>query len=172
VTIVSDTNILSSLAAANALPHLQRLFARSTLCIPPSVRDELRIAVERGRIYLEVLITAIVAGEIQVLELTEAEHALVTTLPRKLGMGECEAIALCQERQIPLLTNDRRAVRYCQTNGIDVVDLPTVLRLFWTRHVATRSEVEQIIRRMEQVERLTLSAEQRTAIFASQRRRR
>jgi len=172
VIIVSDTNILSSLAAANALDRLQRLFARSTLCIPPSVCEELRIAVERGRIYLEMLTTAIAAGEIPVLELTEAEHALVTTLPRKLGMGECEAIALCQQRQLPLLTNDRRAVRYCQTNGIDVVDLPTVLRLFWTRQVATRSEVEQIINRMEQVERLTLSAEQRAAIFASQRRRR
>jgi predicted nucleic acid-binding protein len=171
VTIVSDTNILSSLAAANALPRLQRLFARSTLCIPPSVRDELRIAVERGRIYLEVLTIAMAAGEIPVLELTEAEHTLVTTLPRKLGMGECEAIALCQERQLPLLTNDRRAVRYCQTIGIDAVDLPTVLRLFWTRHVATRSEVEQIISRMEQVERIILNTEQRAAIFAPQRRR-
>jgi hypothetical protein len=70
-----------------------------------------------------------------------------------------------------LLTNDRRAVRYCQTNGIDVVDLPTVLRLFWTRQVATRSEVEQIISHMEQVERLILNTEQRAAIFAPQRRR-
>jgi predicted nucleic acid-binding protein len=172
VIIVSDTNILSSLAAAHALDRLQRLFARSTLCIPPCVRDELRIAVERGRIYVEVVTTAITAGEIPILELTEAEQALVATLPRKLGLGECEAIALCQQRQLPLLTNDRRAVRYCQTNSIDVVDLPTVLRLFWTRQVATRREVEQIINRMEQVERLTLSAEQRTAIFASQRRRR
>jgi predicted nucleic acid-binding protein len=127
--------------------------------------------VERGRSYLEVLTTAMAAGEIPVLELTEAEHTLVTTLPRKLGMGECEAIALCQERQLPLLTNDRRAVRYCQTNGIDVVDLPTVLRLFWTRQVATRSEVEQIISRMEQVERLILNTEQRAAIFAPQRHR-
>ena len=169
--IVSDTNILSSLAAAQALDRLQRLFARSTLCIPPSVGDELRIAVERGRIYLEVLTTAITAGEISVLELTEAERALVTTLPRKLGLGECQAIALCQQRHLPLLSNDRRAVRYCQTRAIDVVDLPTVLRLFWTRQVATRTEVEQMISRMEQVERLTLSAEQRTAIFASQRRR-
>jgi predicted nucleic acid-binding protein len=172
VIIISDTNILSSLAAANALDRLQRLFARSTLCIPPSVRDELQLAVERGRVYLEVLATAIAAGEIPVLELTEVERTLATTLPRKLGTGECEAIVLCQQRRLPLLCNDRRAVRYCQTNGIDVVDLPTVLRLFWTRQVATRSEVEQIISRMEQVERLMLRAEQRTAIFAPQRRRR
>src|SRR5215212_6218432 len=163
--------MLSSLAAAQALDRLQRLFARSTLCIPPSVGDELRIAVERGRIYLEVLTTVITAGEISVLELTEVEHTLATALPRKLGLGECEAIALCQQRHLPLLCNDRRAVRYCQTNGIDAIDLPTVLRLFWTRQVATRTQVEQMISRMEQVERLTLSAEQRTAIFASQRRR-
>ncbi len=91
--IVSDTNVLSSLAAAQALDRLQRLFARSTLCIPPSVRDELRIAVERGRIYLEVLTTAIAAGEIPVLELTEVEHTVATTLPRKLGMGECVSSA-------------------------------------------------------------------------------
>jgi predicted nucleic acid-binding protein len=172
VIIVSDTNILSSLAAAHALDRLQRLFARSTLCIPPAVRAELLVAVERGRIYLEVVTTAIVVGEIPVLELTEAERALVTTLPRKLGLGECQAIALCQQRHRPLLSNDRRAVRYCQTNGIDVVDLPTVLRLFWTRQITTRTEVEQIISRMEKVERLTLNAEQRVAIFAPQRRRR
>ena len=172
MTIISDTNILSSLAAANALDRLQRLFARSRLSIPPAVRAELLVAVERGRIYLEVLTTAIVAGEIPVLELTQAEHALVTTLPRKLGLGECQAIALCQQRHLALLSNDRRAVRYCQTNGIDVVDLPTVLRLFWTRQVTTPTEVEQIISRMEQVERLMLSAEQRAAIFAPQRRRR
>jgi predicted nucleic acid-binding protein len=171
VTIVSDTNVLSSLAAANALDRLQRVFSRSTLSVPPAVRDELQAAITRGRTYLEPLFAAIAAGEIVVLALTEAEHALTTTLPRKLGAGEREAIALCQQRHLPLLTNDRRAVRYCQTNGIDAIDLPLVLRLLWSRQVTTRTEVEQIISRMEQVERLSLSAEQRAAIFAPPRRR-
>jgi hypothetical protein len=45
VTIVSDTNILSSLVAANALTLLQQLFIRSMLSIPPAVRDELRNSV-------------------------------------------------------------------------------------------------------------------------------
>ena len=111
MTIVSDTNILSSLAAANALVRLQRLFARSILSIPPAVRDELQVAVERGRSYLQSLTAAISAGEIRVLGLTDEEQAFATTLPRKLNAGEREAIALCQQRQLPLLTNDRRAVR-------------------------------------------------------------
>jgi predicted nucleic acid-binding protein len=107
VIIVSDTNILSSLAAANALERLQRLFARSTLSIPPAVRDELLVAVERGRTYLEPLNAAITGGEIPVLDLTKEEQAFATTLPRKLNAGEREAIALCQQRHLPLLCNDR-----------------------------------------------------------------
>jgi len=172
VTIVSDTNILSSLAATNALALLQQLFARSMLSIPPAVRDELRTAVDRGKTYLEPLVMAITAGEILLLELTEDEQSLTATLPRNLNTGEREAIALCQQRLLPLLSNDRRAIRYCQANGIDAVDLPDLLRLFWTRQLITRVEVEHLISRMEQVERLTLSEEQRAAIFAPQRRRR
>ena len=84
--------------------------------------------------------------------------------------GECEAIVLCQQRRIPLLSNDRRAIRYCQAAGIDALDLATLLRLFWIQHLATRVEVEQIICRMEQVERLSLSTEQRAAIFGPPRR--
>ncbi|NCC34871.1 MAG: hypothetical protein EOM24_23080 [Chloroflexia bacterium] len=172
MTVVSDTNILSSLAAADAVEALQRLFARSTVSIPPAVRDELQAAIDRGRDYLVVVVDAIAAGDIPVLTLTNNEHTLAATLPRRLNAGECEAIALCQQRRVPLLSNDRRAVRYCQAQGIDVVDLPAILRLFWTRQITTRSDVEQIITRMAQVERLTLSHAQREAIFAPPRRRR
>ena len=63
-------------------------------------------------------------------------------------------------------------MRYCQANSIDVVDLPAILRLFWTRQLTTRADVEQMIIRMEQIEQLMLSDEQRATIFAPQRRRR
>ncbi|RRR68904.1 MAG: hypothetical protein EI684_16900 [Candidatus Viridilinea halotolerans] len=172
MTVVSDTNILSSLAAADALAALQRLFVRSRIRVPPAVRDELQAAIDRGRTYLAPVIDAIAAGDIPVLALTDNERVLATALPQRLNAGECEAIALCHQRRIPLLSNDRRAVRYCQTNGIDVVDLPAILRLCWTRQIMTATDVVQIITRMEQVERLTLSDAQREAIFAPQRRRR
>lgn len=122
--------------------------------------------------YLSPLIAAIAAGDIPVLTLIDDERALAATLPRRLNTGECEAIALCQQRRLPLLSNDRRAVRYCEANGIDVVDLPAILRLFWTRQITTRADVEQIITRMEQVERLTLSDAKGEAMFAPRRRRR
>ena len=95
MTIVSDTNILSSLAAVNALALLQELFSRSMLSIPPAVRDELQTAIKRGKTYIEPLVIAITTGEILLLELTEDEQSLTATLPRKLNTGEREAIALC-----------------------------------------------------------------------------
>jgi hypothetical protein len=70
---------------------------------------------------------------------------------------------------VPDQLNSPGKVHYCAANGIDAVDLPTLLRLFWTQQFATRVEVEQMIRRMEQVERLVLSAEHRAAIFAPRR---
>lgn len=169
--IVSDTTILSSLAAAQALPHLHRLFARSTVSIPPAVRDELQVAVARGRVYLATLMDAIIAGNIPVLALTEDEQVLASTMPRKLNAGECEALAICQQRRIPLLRTDRRAVRYGQAHGMDVVDLATILRLFWTHQIATQADVDQMLRQMEHIERLMLTDTQRAAIFAPQRRR-
>jgi predicted nucleic acid-binding protein len=136
------------------------------------VRDELQVGVDRGKSYLEPVISAIVAGEIQLLTLTEEEQDLTVNLPRKLNTGEREAIVLCQQRGALLLSNDLRAIRYCHTHAIDVVDLPTLLHWFWTRHFVTRTEVAKLINKMEQIKRLALSEEQRAAVFAPRRRRR
>lgn len=95
---------------------------------------------------------------------------LTATLPQKLNAGEREAIAFCQQHRLPLRSNDRRAIRYCEANGIIALDLPTLLRMLWTRGHTPQAEVQQLITRMEQMERLNLSAQQRAAIFAPQRR--
>ena len=86
MTIVSDTNILCLLAAANAFGELQRLFVRSTLSIPPAVRGKLQITVEQGRAYLDIPVTAIAVSEIAVLVLTDEERTLASTLPRRLNL--------------------------------------------------------------------------------------
>lgn len=168
MTVISDTNILSSLAAAHAVDLLLRLFARSAVSIPPAVRDEIHAGVAGGRAYLTSVADAIATGDIPILPLTDDERTLAAALPQGLNSGEREAIALCQQRRLPLLSNDRRAVRYCLVHGIEAVDLPTILRLLWTRRVVSRTIVEQIVTQMEQVERLVLSEAQRDAIFTRQ----
>lgn len=170
--VVSDTNILSSLAAAQAFPLLLRLFTGSELYIPPAVYEELQLGLTRGKTYLEPVLQAIVADEIQVIDLSLTEKRLMSTMPAKLNAGESEAIALSQTRRATLLSNDKRAIRYCEKQKIQVLNLSDILRLLWLRKLISVNEVKLLISEMNTVEGLTLSQAALETIFANQRRRR
>lgn len=164
--VISDTNILSSLAAADSLHLLSSLFPPAQICIPPAVQDELRIGLNYGNTHLEPVLQAISEKKIKVLSLSSTEKHLSQGLPSKLNAGECEAIALSQNRKARLLSNDKKAVRYCKRQGIRVLDLLDILRLLWTSGLISRREVEELIDRMVKVENLKLPQKQRDAIFA------
>ncbi len=172
MAIVSDANILSSLASADALALLPKLFLNDDIYIPPAVEQELQVGLARGRSHIERIFQTLQAGDIQVLHLTEAERSLAAALPPKLHAGEREGIVLCQLRKHLFLSNDRRAVRYCQANGIEAVNLTGLLRLLWTSRIMSQGEVKVLVDTMATVEKLTLSQVQRATIFAPRRRRR
>jgi predicted nucleic acid-binding protein len=172
VIVISDTNILSSLAAAESLPLLFQLFSKAQICIPPAVEQELQVGLGRGQRYLTVVLQAVTAGQLSVLTLSAPESALAQSLPRSLNAGECEAIAMAKTREALLLSNDKRAIRYCQQSNIEVLDLATILNLLWTRQFISKKRVGALIERMEKVEGLTLNQVQRQRVFAPPTRRR
>lgn len=169
--VVSDTNILSSLAAGDALRALLRLFARSTLCIPPSVRDELQMGLDKGRTYLEPIFRALTTQHIDVMPLSPDEEQLTQAYPARLNLGERQAMALAQTRHAILLSNDKRALRYCEQQSLRTMNLVGILRLLWVRQILSQDEVRTVITKMEQVENLVLVPAQRTEIFAPRRRK-
>ena len=77
--IISDTNILGSFAAADALPQLRELLGESVISIPPAVEDELRAGIAHRANHLQRVISAIEQGHISVLSLDEPTRALTTT---------------------------------------------------------------------------------------------
>ncbi|MEN8220679.1 MAG: hypothetical protein ABFS56_30870 [Pseudomonadota bacterium] len=164
MAIVSDTNILSSFAAADALHLLPKLFQGDTIYIPPAVEQELHKGLDYGQKHIELIFLQV--GDIQVLHLTDAERSLIASLPAKLHAGEREGIVLCQKRAHLFLSNDRRAIRYCQAYDIDALSLEILLRFLWTREIVSLSEVRTLIETMAAVENLTLSQRQRAIIFA------
>jgi predicted nucleic acid-binding protein len=167
--VVSDTNILSSFAATNALFLLSQAFPNDTIHIPPAVEQELQVALAFGKQHIERIFTAIENGAFHRIELTDAERLRMATLPSRLNAGEREGIVLCQARKLLFLSNDRRAVRYCETNAIEVAALTTILRLLWVRQIVTQDEVKALIEVMIKVERLELTDFQRALIFAPHR---
>jgi predicted nucleic acid-binding protein len=166
VLIVSDTNILSSLAAGESLHLLFRLFPDKTIHIPPAVQHELSTGLARGRLHLEAVLQAIGNGQLQILHLANKEQTLAKGLPAKLNAGEREAIALSKNRKGRLLSNDQRAVRYCQQNNISVIDLPLMLRLLWTQKIVSQDQIKEILEKMQSIENLQLSQKALTFIFA------
>jgi predicted nucleic acid-binding protein len=166
MVIISDTNILSSLAAANALPILPPLFACDIVHIPPAVEQELQDALAFGKQHVGHVFQALEDGYIRRITLTAMERSSMATLPAHLHAGEREGIALCQARNLLFLSNDRRALHYCEANGIEAINLIVMLRSLWLRQIATQNEVKVMIETMAQVEKLTLSDLQRTMIFA------
>lgn len=170
--IISDTNILSSFAAADALSLLTELFSDYTLHIPLAVEKELEVALDYGKTHVERVFQALEAGDIQRITPTETERKLMPALPHKLHAGEREGIVICQTRKLPFLSNDRRAVNYCDKNGIRAIPLVVVLRSLWTEKILSKQEVRELIETMAKVEKLTLNQTQHDAIFGSRRRRR
>ncbi|HMR67821.1 MAG TPA: hypothetical protein PKE64_27740 [Anaerolineae bacterium] len=168
--VVSDTNILSSLAAGECFPLLYQLFPGARIGIPPAVEQELQLGLDRGQRYLTAVLQAVSDGQLAVLPLSAAEQVLAQSLPRKLNAGECEAIAIGKNRGAPLLSNDQQAIRYCRQNKIEALDLATILNLLWTRQIISIKQVEGLIHRMERVEGLTLNQVQQQRVFAPRRR--
>jgi len=167
--VISDTNILSSLAAGDSLHLLFLLFPPSQISIPPAVLDELQAGLVHGHTHVESVLQEIANNKIKVLPLSRQEKRFIKSLPAKLNAGECEAIALSQNRKARLLSNDKRAVRYCRKQGVLVVDLSDMLRLLWIRDIISKREVEMLIDKMAKVEKLILSKTQRATIFAARR---
>lgn len=150
---------------ASALPSLSQ--PNATIYIPPAVHRELQAGLAHGQKHLESILQAI-GSKLQILHLSENEQELAQGLPKKLNAGEREAIALTKNRQGRLLSNDKQAVRYCKQNGINAVDLPFLLRLFWTRKIVSQTEAKALIDKMKTVENLQLSQNALKTIFAPQ----
>ncbi|HEX4950330.1 MAG TPA: PIN domain-containing protein [Blastocatellia bacterium] len=164
--VISDTNILSSLAAGDSIAMLRLLYKQPRLIIPPTVQKELQSGFERGKTYLQAVLQAIANQQIEVVSLSAEEELQTFLYPVHLDAGEREAIALAQSRKALLLSNDGDAIRYCKQHRLLVVSLINLLRLFWIKGVLSQDEVRDLIVRMEQVETLTLTPKALAKIFA------
>jgi predicted nucleic acid-binding protein len=93
--IISDTNILSSFAAAKGLLLLFGILHEDVIYIPPSVHRELLDGLTYGVSYLAEVIRLVERGKLKVLDITEQDRRQIASLPTSFGPGEKEAVALC-----------------------------------------------------------------------------
>jgi predicted nucleic acid-binding protein len=150
--ILVDTSILSTFARVDALELLWALFPSVPLGVTPAIFREVQEAVTQGCGWLAQVPGLVKSGRLQLATATPAEVLAAEELPDSLGLGEREAIALCQSRGWSFVTNDRRARNYCREAGVEVFDLAGLLRALWTTGARPKKFVRGVLDRMEQAE--------------------
>jgi predicted nucleic acid-binding protein len=163
--IVADTNIVSTFTRVGAIDLLRQLVQSDQLYITPATFNELRRAVEVGCDFLAPILEAIQSGgELDLVELRRDEILALKDLPRSLGAGEAESIAVCLHRPgTRLLTNDKRARNFCREHSIPCLDLPAILRGLWVRQVLSKKQVRQLVSHIETEQGMVLK--NKDAIF-------
>ena len=78
--------------------------------------------------------------------------------------GEVTSILLCKRSGMAFVTNDRRAKRYCEENGVEWLDIVDLLRLCYRKQVLAKQELEQVIDAIEAKDRTRIL--RREEIFA------
>jgi predicted nucleic acid-binding protein len=150
--IISDTNILSSFAAAKGLPLLFDILHEDVIYISPSVHQELLEGLAYGVSYLAEVIRLVERGKLKVLEITEQDRRQVASLPPSFGPGEKEATVLCLREKASLLSNEKRVVNYCLRNDITCLNLKALLRLLWKDGLVSKAKVKTMMVQMTKVE--------------------
>lgn len=144
--IVSDSDILSIFGKAEAVQHLKRLFEE--VYIPPAVYEELRRAKEIGFGFVDELIE-----NISILTLTEEEYSEFVRLiedEKYLHSGELQGIMLCKYRNGVLLTNDKKAQKFCKKNNIVYFDVRGILRAFYKKEILKKEEIKVLVKKIEE----------------------
>jgi predicted nucleic acid-binding protein len=105
VYVIIDTDVLSTFCKTDRLDLLARLFRKSIVLVAPSVNKEIRKAIGDGKFHYSA------PPSFSIVTLRPSERKLTKEIlgRKRLGIAECECLAIARHRKCLLLTNDRQA---------------------------------------------------------------
>jgi len=147
VDVVLDCDIVSTLAKIDKIDLLAGIFKDSRLVIPNAVYVELLEAERIGFIFTEKIfnsqieITTMIGSE-----LTDFKNIVQN---KKIHHGEAEGIVIARNRNGVFLTNDRVAVKFCEQNGVAVLDLKDILKITARKKIVDENEMIKLMKDIE-----------------------
>ncbi len=75
---------------------------------------------------------------------------------RSIHFGEAEGLIISKNRNAIFLTNDSRAVRYCEDNDTKVLDLRDILLILFKQRALTREEMDDLIQDIEDMDNIII----------------
>ncbi len=146
--MIFDTDILSMLGKIGRADLLRKLFPESDLLISFEVYNELLRAKEAGYDFVDDILkqgfNIIYLDSDLIKEYEQKKDEL-----RNIHPGELTSILLCKQKGMDFATNDNKAKRFCEEEGIEWIDIVDIFRLCYLKDVFHRSEIETLIRDIE-----------------------
>ena len=151
-----DTDILSMPGKIDRTDLLRRLFPETSLVITFEVYNELLRAKEAGYNFVDDILE-------QGLKVNHLDSELIQEYEQKkqrlrnIHTGELTSILLCKREGMAFVTNDSRAKRFCEENGVEWLDIVDILRLCYRKRVLNKREIENVIRDIEERDRTRIT---------------
>lgn len=158
---VIDTDILSIFAKSDNIDLLRELFGNNAV-MTPAIFQEITAPIDYGYEFPHAIIQTIRTVQMN-------EDAIVCYKEifqnKKLGRGECEAIAYCLISSSIFITNDKKARYVASEYGVTVISLPALLKVIIKNNIRTREEVKVIFCDMKKSDNYSLNIEIERDIF-------
>jgi predicted nucleic acid-binding protein len=158
---IIDTDILSIFAKSGEIPLLRELLGED-MGITPAIMQEIAAPIDYGYAFPHVVIDNIKLVQLN----NEAiSYHYILSQNKKLGKGECEAIAYCKSTSSLFITNDRKARETAIQFEVTVISLSALLRVFILKKIRTRDEIKILLSKMKRNDNLTLDPHVEQAIY-------
>ena len=123
--------------------------------------------VEKGYSALQSILDLVRQGRVHLIPLSEEELVAKATLPQSFDEGEREIAAVAKQRRWQVLTNEKLVKNWCQRERIPYLDLPAFLRALWRTGLMRKEEVEQLIKEIEEKDRVVFKNKEQILADAS-----
>jgi predicted nucleic acid-binding protein len=142
--IVVDTTVLSNLARADRLSLLEALYGQ--VLVPSQVHDEILRGIAAG---YDVLKAADESTEAEWMAFeNRPERTLFKSLLGVIGYGEAAGIAIAKERDLLFFSDDRKARRVAQDQGVEISGTLGMLKLAVEEGMLSVGEADEVLNQM------------------------
>jgi len=142
--VVSDSTTLISLMN---IERFELLFDFSdSIMITPAVYKEVGIQKSAKRILDEMIASSKITVE------TSSDTQKIKELLIGLDLGESESIVLAQERNLPLIIDEKRGKKVAQRLGVETIGLVGILLIYKRKGILCYDELKGIVDELKSVD--------------------
>ena len=161
--MIFDTDILSMLGKIGRADLLRKLFPEASIIITFEVYNELLRAKEAGYDFVDDILEqgfGIVCLDSELIKEYEEKKPKL----KNIHAGELTSILLSKREGMDFVTNDGKAKRFCEENGVEWLDIVDLLRLCYLKRMLDERGIENVIKDIEEKDRTRITRKEE--IFA------